>query len=227
MPGRHRPHLGAEQVHAPHVGRLALDVGGAHVHDAVHAEQRARGRGRHAVLPGARLGHDAGLAHAARQQRLAEGVVDLVRAGVGQVLALQEHADVVPRTVRQRLRRYLEQRRRTADEVTLQAGQLVAVRGVAPGCRPRGGQLVERRDQRLGNESAAIRAEPPAAVHPVGTGRLASRRPHEGEDAPGIRRARRARARRRHRPRPDARHAPLRRHSTARGRRPGQPEGSG
>ncbi len=112
-----------------------------------------------------------------------------MRAGVREVLALQEHAHVVPRTIRQRLRRYLEQRRRTADEITLKAGQLVAVRGVAPGCRPRGGQLVERRDQRLGNESAAIRAEPTAAIHPVGTGRLASRRPDEGEDAPGIRRA--------------------------------------
>ncbi len=65
---------------------------GAHVDDALEAEQRAgRGRG-HAVLPGAGLGDDAPLAHALGEQRLAERVVDLVRAGVRQVFALQEDA---------------------------------------------------------------------------------------------------------------------------------------
>jgi hypothetical protein len=44
------------------------------------------------VLAGAGLGDDAGLAEAPRQQDLADAVVDLVRAGVVQVLALEEDA---------------------------------------------------------------------------------------------------------------------------------------
>src|SRR5437870_4793187 len=44
---------------------------------------------RDAVLPRARLGDDALLAHAPREEDLPERVVDLVRAGVEQVLALQ------------------------------------------------------------------------------------------------------------------------------------------
>src|SRR3546814_2320810 len=39
----HRLHLGAEQLHAEHVGGLALDVGGAHVDDAGQVEERAEG----------------------------------------------------------------------------------------------------------------------------------------------------------------------------------------
>ena len=72
------------------VERLALHVLGAHVDVALEAEQRARGRRRDAVLPGAGFGDDAALAHAHGEQRLAERVVDLVRAGVRQVFALQE-----------------------------------------------------------------------------------------------------------------------------------------
>ena len=49
-----------------------------------------RGAG-HAVLAGAGLGDDAPLAHALGQQALADGVVDLVRAGMRQVLALEPH----------------------------------------------------------------------------------------------------------------------------------------
>ena len=47
-----------------------------------------RGRG-HAVLSGARLGYDALFAQPPGQQRLSQGVVDLVRTGVGQVLSLE------------------------------------------------------------------------------------------------------------------------------------------
>ena len=85
-------HLGAEQPHAEDVQRLALHVLRAHVDVALEAEQRAGGRRRDAVLARAGLGDDPPLAHALGQQRLAERVVDLVRAGVGEVLALQEDA---------------------------------------------------------------------------------------------------------------------------------------
>ena len=78
-----------KQLHAQHVEFLPRDVRGAHVDDALEAQQRADGGRGHAVLSGARLGHDARLAHPLREQGLAQGVVDLVRAGVGQVLALE------------------------------------------------------------------------------------------------------------------------------------------
>ena len=51
----------------------------------------ADGGGGHAVLAGAGFGNDARLAHALGQHGLANGVVDLVRAGVVQVFALQKN----------------------------------------------------------------------------------------------------------------------------------------
>ena len=57
--GVHLPHRGAEQLHAHDVQRLAAHVLGAHVDDALEAEQRAGGGRRDAVLPGAGLGDDA------------------------------------------------------------------------------------------------------------------------------------------------------------------------
>ena len=82
----------AEQAHAEHVERLPPHVLGAHVDDAFEPEQRAGRGARDAVLPGAGLGDDARLAHAPGEQRLAERVVDLVRAGVREIFALQENA---------------------------------------------------------------------------------------------------------------------------------------
>ena len=82
-------HLGAEQPHPGHVERLPLGVHLAHVDRAVEPEQGGRGRRGHPVLAGAGLRDHPGLAHPAGQQRLAEHVVDLVRAGVVQVLALE------------------------------------------------------------------------------------------------------------------------------------------
>ena len=79
----------AEQLHPVDVLRLAPHVFGAHVDDAFHAEARGDRRRRDAVLAGAGLGDHAPLAQALREQRLADAVVDLVRAGVVQVLALQ------------------------------------------------------------------------------------------------------------------------------------------
>ena len=85
----HRHDLGAEQFHAEDVGLLPLDIGRAHVDDTRNIEQGAGGRGGDAVLAGAGLGDDPALAHAPRQQGLAEHIVDLVRAGVVELVALQ------------------------------------------------------------------------------------------------------------------------------------------
>ena len=90
--GRRRPHLGAEQPHAEDVQLLAVHVDLAHVDEALHAQQGGGGRRGHAVLAGAGLGHQPGLAHPLGQQGLAEDVVDLVGAGVVEVLPLEQHA---------------------------------------------------------------------------------------------------------------------------------------
>ncbi len=52
-------------------------------------EAGAGGGGGHAMLASAGLGDDALLAHAAGQQDLAHHIVDLVRAGVVQLVALE------------------------------------------------------------------------------------------------------------------------------------------
>ena len=51
------------------------------------------------MLTGAGLGDDARLAHPLGEQRLAERVVDLVRAGMRQVFALEQDAHVGRRRV--------------------------------------------------------------------------------------------------------------------------------
>jgi hypothetical protein len=82
-------HLGVEQPHAEDVRLLALDVYRAHIDDALQAEHCTDRRCRYAMLARAGLGDDPGLAHALRQQALAQGIVDLVGAGMRQVLALE------------------------------------------------------------------------------------------------------------------------------------------
>ena len=118
----------AEQLHANDVQRLATHVLGAHVDVALETEQRARGRGRDTVLTGAGLGDDPRLPHSLGEQRLAERVVDLVRAGMGQVFALEQDAEVRcarPRASDGQPARLVE-RRRTTYVVTQQVRQLVA-----------------------------------------------------------------------------------------------------
>ena len=90
--GMHGHQLGAQELHAIHIERLALDILAAHVDLAGHSQPGGdRGRG-HAVLPGARFGDHAALAHAPGQQRLADAVVHLVGAGVVQILPLEVDA---------------------------------------------------------------------------------------------------------------------------------------
>ena len=82
-------HLRAEHFHPKHVQLLPLTVHGTHVDHALHAQQGANRRRGHAMLSGARLGNDAVLTDALRQERLTHSVVDLVCARVGKLLALQ------------------------------------------------------------------------------------------------------------------------------------------
>ena len=146
-----RAHLGAEQLHPLDVGRLPAHVLGAHVDDAVEAEARADGRGRDAVLARAGLGDDPPLAEPAREQRLAERVVELVRAGVEQVLALQ----VEPLPGREALGP--RERRRAAGVRRSRArGARAGTTRRASAASPAGRELVERRDQRLGHVAPAV-----------------------------------------------------------------------
>ena len=94
VPDSDADYLCLQQAHAEDVQGLAANVLLAHVDDAFQAEHGADGGGGDTVLPRAGLGDDALLAHVLSQEGLAKGVVDLVGAGVGQVLALQ----VDPRT---------------------------------------------------------------------------------------------------------------------------------
>ncbi len=159
--GVHAPHVRAEQAHAEHVQRLAVHVFGTHVDEALEPEQRARGRARHAVLPRAGLGDDAALAHALREQRLTEGVVDLVRAGVRQILALEKDPPAA-RRLRQP-RRFVE-RRGTADVVLQQPIQFLVKRIVDARGEIRALELFDRLDERLGNVASAELAEVAAGV---------------------------------------------------------------
>ena len=161
--GIHADHFRAQQAHARHVQPLPLHVFRAHVDHALHAEARRHGRRGHAVLPRAGLGDDAALAHALREQRLAQAVVDLVRAGVQQVFALDVNAraaEVFAEAAGEL------QRRGAARESSQQFIQFAREAGI----RARGGigalELLERRDQRFGNVAPAISAESAARIRP-------------------------------------------------------------
>ena len=164
--GLHRHHLGAEQVHAGDVERLALRVDLAHVDHAVEPEVR-RGGGRcDAVLAGARLGDHPRLAHPLGQQRLAEHVADLVRARVVEVLALEQDPGAGELG---ELRRVVQQARHPGvlPQHPLElVGELRVLHRVLPGRR----QLVERGHQGLGHHPAAEAAERPVGVRLGGLG---------------------------------------------------------
>ena len=81
--------LGTEQAHAEHVRRLPLDIRRTHVDDTGQAEARGDGGGGDPVLARAGFGDDPRLAHFSGQQDLPETVVDLVRARVVQLVALE------------------------------------------------------------------------------------------------------------------------------------------
>ncbi len=152
----HRDHLRPEQLHAVDVDLLPLDVGGAHVDHALQAQPRGHGGAGHAVLAGAGLGDDARLAHARGQQRLADGVVDLVRAGVVQVLALEQ--DPRPAHLRAQAAGVIDGAGATdvVGQVLLEGAQEP---GIVAGLVVGVGQLLQRTGQGLGDEAAAKTAE--------------------------------------------------------------------
>src|SRR5204863_3350439 len=92
------------------------------------AEERARRRAGDAVLARAGRGDDAGLPHSLGEERLTDRVVDLVRACVREVLALERRAaesDLL------REARRVGERRRSSDPLAQDAIELVRERLVA------------------------------------------------------------------------------------------------
>ena len=152
---------GAEELHAADVGRLLLDVHLAHVDLALEAEVGG-GRGeRDAVLAGAGLGDELLLAHVLGQQALAHAVVELVRAGVVEVLALQVDLRAA---VRQRERARVVDRRRPALEVLADVAQLGDEGGVVLDLVVRLGDLGEGRLELRRQVLPAVLAEEPVLV---------------------------------------------------------------
>ena len=136
--------LRSEEPHPLHVRALAAHVLGAHVDDTVEAEEGAGRRRRDPVLAGPGLGDYPALAHPLRQQRLADGVVDLVGAGVSEVLAFQ--VDGPPNPFGES--RGEVERRRPADEVAQEAVELLAEAGIGARLLPGRGRA--RRGRRSG-----------------------------------------------------------------------------
>ena len=86
---RYRVHLCAEHLHALHISVLTLHIGLPHEYLALHIHQCTHRRRSHTVLSCSRLCDDTCLTHLLRHQYLSDGVVDLMRTGVVEVLTLQ------------------------------------------------------------------------------------------------------------------------------------------
>ena len=142
---------------------LPLDIDRAHIDDAFQTEASAQCCRRHPVHPRAGLGDDALLAHAPRQQDLAEHIVHLVRTGVIEFLALE--VDFGAPAMRGQPLGEIE-RRRASDIMREIAVHLLLKGGIGFGLRVGLLQLQNERHQRLGDEPAAIDAEVTALVRP-------------------------------------------------------------
>ena len=88
-PGAHRYDFSAEQFHAKHIWLLALYILRAHKHYTRQVKTRTNRRCSDAMLARTGLGNDAGLAHALGEQNLAQAIIDLMRAGVVELIALK------------------------------------------------------------------------------------------------------------------------------------------
>ena len=88
-PVSHRDDICAEDLHARHVRRLFRDIDLAHVNITLQAEIRGGRRKCHAMLPGTGLGDQFLLAHEFCKKSLPHAVIELMSAGMIQILALE------------------------------------------------------------------------------------------------------------------------------------------
>ena len=166
-PCSHRPHFRAQHLHPEDIRLLPLDIDCAHIDHAVEAEPGAGGRGRDAMLSGAGFGDDALLAHPAGEQDLAEHIVDLVRAGVVELVALE--IDLGPAELFGQPLGEIE-RARAPDIVLEQVVELGLEGRVGLGVGIGLFERMDERHQRLGDEASAIDAETAALVRALAIG---------------------------------------------------------
>ena len=135
-----------------HVEGLTAGVDLAHVDAALEAEHGAHGGGGHAVLAGAVSAITRVFAHALDEQGLAERVVDLVRAGVVQVLTLEEDTGVETGLLFDKCgeARGFGQRARAAHVTLLERHEFLVEFGVGLGLRVHALKLVEGGDEASG-----------------------------------------------------------------------------
>ena len=158
---RDRDDSRAEQFHAIDIRRLPLHIIRAHINDTFQTEAGGDRRARHAVLPRARLRNQPRFAEAFCQQRLADGVVNLVGAGVVQILALQPNLRAAC-FFRQAFGEI--QRRRAADIISKLRAKLRPESGVVLRGAVGVLQLQHRLHQSFGDELSAKAAEIAARV---------------------------------------------------------------
>ncbi|ENN84331.1 hypothetical protein RHSP_21270 [Rhizobium freirei PRF 81] len=154
--GGHRDNLGAQELHAENVRRLALHIGRAHVDDAGQAEAGSNRRRGNAMLAGTGLGDDAGLAHALGEQDLTDAIVDLVRTRVVQLFAL-EIDFCAAEFCRQALGKV--KRARSTDVMRAQRLQLSLKGRIVLRLVPFLLQIQDQRHQRFGYETTTVNAE--------------------------------------------------------------------
>ena len=116
------------------------------------------------MLAGAGLGDDAGLAHAPGQQDLAEAVVDLVAAGVVELVALEVDlgaAEMLGQPLGE------IERARPAGVVGAEVVELRLERGIGLGVLVGLLELEDQRHQRFGDEAPAERPKKPCSSGPA------------------------------------------------------------
>ena len=150
-----RHHLGPEQAHALDVRRLAAHVLGAHVDDALESSSAQAVAVATPCCPAPVSAITRALPHPAGEQRLTDRVVDLVGAGVGEVLALQ--VDPAADPLREPVGAI--KGRRPPHVVAKQGVELGPELRVLAGVRPCRRELVEGRDQDLGDVAPPVGAE--------------------------------------------------------------------
>ncbi len=156
-------HFRAQQTHAEDVEPLALHVIDAHVDYAFQAQARRNRCRRDSVLARARFRDDAALAHAHGQQALPNAVVDFVRAGVKQVLALD--VDTRPAEMLRKPRSKL-QRRGAPGKIFEQIVEFSLEARVFARFLVCVLEFLERRHERLRNVAASVRTKAALRVRP-------------------------------------------------------------
>ena len=157
----HTHHLCAQQPHAKHIQPLPLHIFGAHVHPAGKPQQRRDRGGGDAVLARARFRDHALFAHPHGEQPLAQAIVDLVRTSVQQILSLDVDARAAalfgePRSELQR--------RRPPGEIVQQLPEPRVKFRIRAGFGVSALEFFERRHQRFGDVTPAIRPVAPSCV---------------------------------------------------------------